>query len=70
MPLFKGSSRSIVSQNIRELRKSGRPEAQSVAIALSKAGKGKKKKAKKPRFPLAAAKMPLATNVKPMDGDE
>lgn len=47
MPLLKGTSDSIISQNIRELRNSGRPEAQAVAIALSKAGKGKGKKVAK-----------------------
>ena len=46
MPLLKGSSNSVVSSNIRELRHSGRPERQAVAIALSNArrGKGKVKK--------------------------
>lgn len=34
MPLLKGSSNAVVSENIRELRSSGRPEAQAVAIAL------------------------------------
>ena len=43
MPLFKGSSQSVISQNIAELRRSGRPEAQAVAIAMSKAGKSRKK---------------------------
>lgn len=44
MPLFKGSSQSIISQNIRELRNSGKPEAQATAIAMSKAGKTKTRK--------------------------
>ena len=44
MPLKKGSSKKIVSENIAELRKSGRPEKQSVAIAMSEAGKSKRKK--------------------------
>lgn len=44
MPLLKGSSHSIIGSNIRELRNSGRDEKQSVAIALSKAGKSTKGK--------------------------
>lgn len=41
MPLKKGSSRSAVSRNIKELRHSGRPQKQAVAIALKKAGKSR-----------------------------
>jgi hypothetical protein len=44
MPLLKGKSDSIVSANISELRKSGRPEAQAVAIALREAGRSNKAK--------------------------
>jgi hypothetical protein len=44
MPLLKGKSNSVISQNIRELRNSGRPEKQAVAIAMSTAGKAKKVK--------------------------
>ena len=48
MPLKKGKSKKVISENIRELRKSGRPEKQSIAIAMNEAGMSKKKrKAKK-----------------------
>ena len=45
-PLKKGKSKKVVSENIRELRHSGYPERQSIAIAMSQAGKSKKKKRK------------------------
>ncbi len=47
MPLLKGKSKKVISENISELRKSGRPENQSIAIAMSEAGKSKDKKKKK-----------------------
>ncbi len=43
MPLLKGSSRAVVSQNIRELKSSGRKQSQAVAIALRVAGKSRRK---------------------------
>lgn len=44
VPLKKGKSKKVVSKNISELRHSGYPEKQSIAIAMNKAGKSRKKK--------------------------
>lgn len=43
MPLKKGKSKKVISENIAELQRSGRDKNQSVAIAYSEARRGKKK---------------------------
>lgn len=43
MPLKKGSSKKVISQNIREMVKSGRPQKQAIAAAYRSAGKSRKK---------------------------
>lgn len=43
MPLKSGSSRKVISSNIRTEMKAGRPQKQAIAIAMHKAGKSKSK---------------------------
>lgn len=43
MPLKQGKSQKVISANIKELMKSGRPREQAVAISLREAGVPPKK---------------------------
>lgn len=45
MPLKKSGSKAAISSNIKTEMKAGKPQKQAVAIALSVARRGKKKRA-------------------------
>lgn len=52
MPLIKSGSKKAISKNISELRHSGRPQKQAIAIALDvarEAGADIPKRGKKPK---------------------
>lgn len=46
MPLKEGSGKKVIGQNISELRHSGYPEKQAIAISMHQAGKSHPKHGK------------------------
>ena len=44
MPLVKGKSKKAISANIRREMHAGKPQKQAIAIAMSVAGKSRKKR--------------------------
>jgi len=46
MPLKKGKSKKVISENIATEINAGKPKNQAIAIAMSKAGKERRKKKK------------------------
>jgi len=46
MPLKKGKSKKVISENIRTEMHHGKPQKQAIAIAFSEARRGKKGKKK------------------------
>lgn len=43
MPLKRGSSKKVISANIKTEMAHGKPQKQAIAIAMSKAGKSRRK---------------------------
>ena len=43
MPLHKGTSDKVISENIRREMQAGKPQKQAIAIALHKAGKSNRR---------------------------
>jgi len=46
MPLKKGKSKKVISDNIKTEMNAGKPQKQAIAIAMSEAGMSKKKRKK------------------------
>ncbi len=52
MPLQKGSGRDVISANIAEMMKSGRPPKQAIAASLSQARKAGGQQPPRPLLPM------------------
>lgn len=51
MPLKKGSSQETISENIREMIRSGHPRNQAIAAAMRSAGKQRRNRKRKHQMP-------------------
>lgn len=49
MPLKKGRSKKVISENIREMMHSGHPQKQAIAAAMRQAGKSRKRRHRMPK---------------------
>lgn len=58
MPLKKGSSQTVISENIKELISAGHPQNQAIAIALKMAGKSKNPPKKRLKAKLSSRATP------------
>lgn len=51
MPLLKGKSKEVISENIAEMIRAGHPRNQAIAAAMRSAGKSRSKRRKKRTVP-------------------
>lgn len=70
MPLREGKSNKVVSYNIAEMMKSGHPQNQAIAAALSNAGRSRADKLRKSKKPKEGSKAEEAGESKAFEKKE